>query len=245
MSDCWKGFIGMSRGHNQSTYSSIYGSFSFFDKVATKKRKEIVYSAINPDKEIYIDLDAINSILDVGTTLDESLASSNIILKILAPGKRVTSLSDQGLGIRQSSHDLIDEYILGDITREDFSSSKYDLVTCSAVLEHCGVKERQFQAIANLLSVTDKYLLLTIPNRWYPIELHSKLPLLHFFPKNLYRALYSFFGYTELALEENLNYISRTSVLEQIREFDPDLQVRVERIRTFGFCSNFLFLVKI
>jgi hypothetical protein len=235
----------MSREHNKSTYSSIYRSFSFFDKVATKKRKEIVYSAINSDKEIFIDLDTINSILDVGTTLDESLTSSNIILKILAPGKRVTSLSDQGLDNRQSSLYFIDEYILGDITREDFSASRYDLVTCSAVLEHCGDKQKQFQAIANLLGVADKYLLLTIPNRWYPIELHSKLPLIHYLPKKLYRALYSFFGYGELALEENLNYISCSSVLEQIRKFDPNLQVRVERIWTFGFCSNFLFLVKI
>jgi hypothetical protein len=234
----------MSKKYNTATYSSLSNFFYAADKVAAKKRKEMVYSAIDLNQEVSIDLMCVTSILDVGTTSDESLSSSNIILEIPAPGKRVTSLSDQAVDANWKSISYINEYILGDITQVEFSASGYDLVICSAVLEHCGSKERQVQAIKNLLGAADKYLLLTVPNRWYPIELHSKLPLIHYLPKNLCRFLYRLFGFKELASESNLNYISHSSILNEIRNFDPSLQIRVEKIWTFGFCSNYLFIVK-
>ena len=73
---------------NIFTYSS--SKFKFLDNIVLKKRKEM-FEIIKKS----IDLNSINSVLDVGTTSDNSLQSSNFLIKQLKSIKIKKSISDQ------------------------------------------------------------------------------------------------------------------------------------------------------
>ena len=73
---------------NFFTYSST--KLGFLDKIVLKKRKEIFNIIINN-----IDLKKITSVLDVGTTSDNSLESSNFLIKSFGNIKLKYSISDQ------------------------------------------------------------------------------------------------------------------------------------------------------
>ena len=85
------------------------------------------------------------------------------------------------------------------------AGASFDVVHSSAVLEHVGSSENQKQFIAELVRVAKRAVFLTTPNRWFPVEFHSVLPLVHWLPKPWFRSLLSRTSYRFFALEENLN----------------------------------------
>ena len=58
--------------------------------------------------------------------------------------------------------------------------------------------------IENIIKLTKKIFVIITPNRYYPIELHTKIPLLHWFPKSIYRKILKILGMSFYAHEENL-----------------------------------------
>ena len=115
---------------NIFTYSS--SKFKFLDNIVLKKRKEmfeIIKKSIN--------LNSINSVLDVGTTSDNSLQSSNFLIKQLKSIKIKKSISDQKI----LNDDFFDMTFEGSITEnlnDSFENLKSDLIVCSATIEHLG-----------------------------------------------------------------------------------------------------------
>jgi hypothetical protein len=55
--------------------------------------------------------------------------------------------------------------------------------------------------------------LFTTPNRWFPVELHTWLPLLHWLPDSAYRASLRRLGLDYFADVENLNLLDASSFL--------------------------------
>lgn len=59
---------------------------------------------------------------------------------------------------------------------------------------------------------------ITTPNRWYPIELHTVLPLVHYLPTRGHRWIFEQLGFSFFAKEENLNLLDR----RRLRALVPD-----------------------
>ncbi len=189
-------------------------------------------------KDTYLKIEEVFSILDVGTTADEYFDSSNIVLKELATiDNQITVFSDQIIPSSQFHNLMINESIVGDIANHKFKV-KYDLVIASAVLEHVGDESRQRDSIENILSASERFILITVPNRWHPIEFHSRIPLIHWLPNFAWRKCYKLCGFKELAKPENLNFISPKQIVEFAGEFYPDITHRTLSIKLFGIKSN-------
>ena len=45
--------------------------------------------------------------------------------------------------------------------------------------------------VKNIINLTKKIFFITTPNRFYPIEFHTKLPLIHWLPKRIHRFILS------------------------------------------------------
>ena len=43
--------------------------------------------------------------------------------------------------------------------------------------------------IENIIKLTNKYFFVTTPNRFFPIDFHTKLPIIHMFPKKIHRKI--------------------------------------------------------
>ena len=63
-----------------------------------------------------------------------------------------------------------------------FADDAFDLYFSNAVIEHVGGEERQRAFVAEALRVARR-VFLTTPNRWFPIEVHTRLPLVHWLPE--------------------------------------------------------------
>jgi trans-aconitate methyltransferase len=62
-----------------------------------------------------------------------------------------------------------------------FADEEFDVGFSNAVIEHLGDRESQQAFVAELCRVS-KQVFVTTPNRWFPVEVHTLLPLVHWLP---------------------------------------------------------------
>ena len=65
-----------------------------------------------------------------------------------------------------------------------FAAGSFDAVWSNAVLEHVGGFERQVAFVRELRRVGQRVFFST-PNRGFPLELHTRLPFVHWLPKSV------------------------------------------------------------
>ena len=75
-------------------------------------------------------------------------------------------------------------YIQADALELPFEDGAFDIVFSNAVIEHVGGEEDQRRFVAEALRV-GRRAFITTPNRWFPVEVHTHLPLVHWLPDNL------------------------------------------------------------
>ncbi len=122
-----------------------------------------------------------------------------------------------------------------------FADDTFDVGFCSAVIEHAGSRERQALFLRELIRVSRRCFV-TTPNRWFPVELHTRLPLLHWLPAPAFRAVLSALGFAFYAKEENLNLLSAS---ELMRLLPGGLEsARLTRQWFCGLPSNLMLVVQ-
>jgi SAM-dependent methyltransferase len=84
-------------------------------------------------------------------------------------------------------------YVQGDACALPFPDGAFDVVHSNAVIEHVGGRERQETFVREALRV-GRRVFLTTPNRRFPIEVHTRLPLVHWLPEPLAGRLYDLAG---------------------------------------------------
>lgn len=72
-------------------------------------------------------------------------------------------------------------YVQGDALDLPFEDGAFDVVFSNAVIEHVGGREQQRRFASEALRVARRAFI-TTPNRWFPVEVHTRLPLVHWFP---------------------------------------------------------------
>ncbi len=69
------------------------------------------------------------------------------------------------------------------------TTASFDVVFSNAVIEHVGDRERQEALVREALRV-GRRVFVTTPNRWFPIEVHTRLPFVHWLPDELAHRAY-------------------------------------------------------
>jgi SAM-dependent methyltransferase len=80
-------------------------------------------------------------------------------------------------------------YVQGDACALPFADGEFDIVFSNAVIEHVGDRERQRQFVSEAMRV-GRRAFITTPNRRFPVEVHTRLPLVHWLPDALSHPLY-------------------------------------------------------
>jgi ubiquinone/menaquinone biosynthesis C-methylase UbiE len=122
-----------------------------------------------------------------------------------------------------------------------FRDQCFDVVHCSAVIEHVGNLQNQKQLVAECARVARRGFLITTPYRWFPIEVHTSIPFLHWLPKAWHRAMLSYSGYDFYSAEENLNLMDKRD-FHRIGMALPDWGTEVRSVSLGPFPSNLLFV---
>lgn len=145
-----------------------------------------------------------SSILDLGISLDVRNTEANVLEQFYPYPDRITAA---GIG---DGSEVTRAYPALNFVRIDrqsplpFSDKAFDIGYCNAVVEHAGSREDQRRFISELSRVS-KHFFVIVPNRLFPIEHHTGLPLLHYLPLPLFRALIRRSPFHYWAKEANLN----------------------------------------
>jgi ubiquinone/menaquinone biosynthesis C-methylase UbiE len=181
---------------------------------------------------------ATDTVLDVGVTSDQSYASSNYF-EVLYPYKgQITAVGQQDATFLEELYPGL-KYVKADALDLAFPDASFDLVHASALLEHVGSIDNQGRVIREACRVARRGVCLTTPNRWFPIEFHTLLPLVHWLPKPTCRAIFRRMGYGPLAEEESLNLMTARE-LAGIAKSTSEWRFSVKGARLLGWKSNLI-----
>ena len=84
-------------------------------------------------------------------------------------------------------------YAQGDACALPFDDGEFDIVFSNAVIEHVGGRERQRQLVSEAIRV-GRRVFITTPNRRFPVEVHTRLPFVHWLPDALSHRVYDAAG---------------------------------------------------
>ena len=147
-----------------------------------------------------------SSILDVGVS-DVINDGSNVLERRYPHKARITAA---GLGEAREFKSAFPEIEHVQIFAGQalpFDDGAFDIVTSNAVLEHVGSPENQRSFLRELLRV-GKQIFVVVPNRFFPVEHHTAIPLLHYFDRTFALACAAA-GKSEWAESRNLILMSR------------------------------------
>jgi SAM-dependent methyltransferase len=136
---------------------------------------------------------AETTVLDVGA--DElafgeggGCATMNFFEELYPWPDQITALGlHDGEGFRARYPGI--RYVQGDACALPFADGEFDIVFSNAVIEHVGGRERQRAFVSEALRV-GRRIFVTTPNRRFPIEVHTRLPLVHWLPDRLSHPIY-------------------------------------------------------
>jgi hypothetical protein len=178
------------------------------------------------------------TILDVGVSvIDDNPSEANMLEQRYPYPANITMLGihdgafleQQFPGTRYVRYDPQSTFPFGD--------GQFDICYCNAVIEHIGVEADRKRFLREMVRVGRK-VFLTTPNRWYPVEFHKMLPLVHWLPQDWYRAIIGLMGDTFYSQKENLDLLSLRSLEQLLR--GTGVPFRVLPYRFLGLVSNFI-----
>lgn len=184
-----------------------------------------------------------DEVLDLGVTSDRSYRSSNYFEALYPYKHRITAAGTDDARFLETVYPGL-RFQFADARDLPFADNTFDYVHSSAVIEHVGSYANQQRMIAECLRIARKGICLTTPNRWFPIEVHTQLPLAHWLPKPWFRGILRWLGHHELAMEANLNPLTQGE-LRRIAALHPDWLFTFRSGRLLGWKSNIvLFATK-
>lgn len=136
--------------------------------------------------------DAQTRILDVGFAEKEFGVSDNYIEKHHAWPANITALGvTEPVTFSNRYPDV--KAVCYDGRIFPFDQYAFDVCWSNAVIEHVGNRDRQIRFIREANRVA-RLAFITTPNRAFPIEIHTRIPLLHLLPKAWFDRFLRFIG---------------------------------------------------
>ena len=219
-----------------SIYYSAAASLSLSRRAmrfARERMYELFISEFTPTRS--------TSILDLGVS-DEENGEANMLEKLYPYPERVTCA---GLG---DGHSVISSYPGIEYVRVlaqkplPFSDNSFDVICSNAVLEHVGgVESRRFFLLEALRVARMAFI--TVPNRWFPVEPHTGVPVVHFCPP-LFRLLLRRTRLAHWAEPQNLEFLDSRLLVHEWPSRQRSIKVVHTGIRLGPFSSNIAVIVK-
>jgi ubiquinone/menaquinone biosynthesis C-methylase UbiE len=183
-----------------------------------------------------------DTVVDVGATSDRSYDHSNY-LEAWHPHKdKVTAVGVDDASFLESLYPGM-KFVRADGRELPFEDGAFDWAHSSAVLEHVGSAAKQSRFIRELWRVSRKGIFVTTPNKGFPIEFHTVLPLIHWLPAELHRRILRGIGRAFFADEENLNLLARKDLCSVTRAAGID-RFQIDTVSLAGWPTNLLLIAR-
>jgi SAM-dependent methyltransferase len=152
---------------------------------------------------------ASDKILDVGVS-DIVSEAANLVERKYPYPDRITAA---GLGAAGEFRETFPKVTYTQIEANrplPFPDKHFNIATSNAVLEHVGSRANQALFVREMIRVAHR-VFISVPNRWFPVEHHTGIPLAHYWDTS-FRLACGWLGRSEWADEGNLIRMSRRSL---------------------------------
>jgi hypothetical protein len=182
---------------------------------------------------------AASRVVDVGVTPDGELADSNAFERFYPWPHNVVATSFEDASVIEQRFPGV-RFVRTDGDSLPFADGEFDVAVAVAVLEHVGDRDAQRRFLAELTRVAPA-VFVTTPNRWFPLELHTMLPLVHWLPQRAHQWVLRRLGLRTWAETSHLNLIGRRDVARLV---EPGVRATVTGHRIAGWTSNLLVVLR-
>ena len=187
-----------------------------------------------------VKVDPNTTILDVGYAEKEHSAIDNFIEKHYPYPQQITALGIQKGESFQKRYPLV-KAVSYDGKDFPFPDKTFDVCWSNAVIEHVGDADLQLHFLKEIVRVSRRAFV-TTPNRLFPVEVHTRTPLLHLLPKPAFDAFLRATGrswaagdYMHLLTESGLRKLLARCGVSRYRLF---------RNRLAGFTLDFVLVME-
>jgi Methyltransferase domain len=214
---------------SESLYYRDSGSLPFASRISLHARRKmfrLFMDVLRPGPD--------TRILDVGVTSDDAHPESNYFEQMYPYPKNITCVgTEDGSHLARRYPGLTYRQVRpGDSL--PFRDGEFDITFSNAVLEHVGSRAAQGGFLREVCRVAAAFFI-TTPDRWFPLEHHTGLPLLHYLPPRVFRSILRRTPYRHWADESTLNILTAG---ELRRVFPPSADVEVRSVRLAGLPAN-------
>jgi SAM-dependent methyltransferase len=223
-------------GKGDARYYARPFNFRFIWNLAHKPRRRIFerfMKSLSPRPE--------ENVLDLGTAdLPEPL--ENMFEVYYPHPERITAAGVEDCSFLEARHPGLKFVRLEEGKPLPFADDQFAVGFSNGVIEHVGSRERQAYFLSEFARVCRRLFVAT-PNRWFPVELHTRLPFLHWLPPPVFRSLLRRLGFGFYAEEANLNLLTGKELLA----LAPKLRFKrleLSRSSFFGLPSNLLLIME-
>jgi SAM-dependent methyltransferase len=190
------------------------------------------------------------AVLDFGTTPDTSRADSNCFIRwLLRDGAKVSLVSVEDISHLAEVFPGVE--VLPRLARAAehgspagvaVDSGQFDWVCSSAVLEHVGSAQNQREHLRECGRVAGGFFL-TTPARDHWLEFHTKLPLLHWLPRERHRRVLRWLGHENWSREDWLRLVSADELMSLAdAALGNSHDLTLHKVRALGATSNLVLI---
>lgn len=177
-------------------------------------------SAFNRNRKWNIFLQKINplrsdKILDVGFTDVEYSSNDNYLEKNYPHQNNITALGVDDFVNFEKKYPQV-RVLKYDGNKFPLSDNEFEICWSNATIEHVGGREKQVMFLKEIVRVSNKAFI-TTPNRNFPIEVHTRLPLAHLLPKKIFDKILNMLG-IKWATGDYMNLLTLRDVKGLLRD---------------------------
>ncbi|MGK2848906.1 MAG: methyltransferase domain-containing protein [Minisyncoccota bacterium] len=181
------------------------------------------------------------TIVDIGVNTTEYSSVDNFLEKHYPYPRNITAVSQNDPTFFQQRYPEI-AIIQADGRFLPFPENHFDIAYSNAVIEHVGTRSDQILFLQELWRVS-KAGYLTTPNRHFPIEVHTRIPILHLIlPKKYFEIFLCFIG-KKWATNGYMELLSEHDIRTLLNQMDLHDYMLIKN-RFFGYPMTFTLLWK-
>lgn len=205
-------------------------------KIGTRMRHRMYREFIQQ-----LGIHAGETLIDVGATSDQNYAYSNFIEAWYPHKDKITAVGVDDAGFLEAMYPGL-RFVRASGLALPFPENHFDCAFSNAVIEHVGNRANQGLFLQELYRVARRGVCVTTPNRWFPVEFHTVLPVVHWLPRPLFSAAMRATGNAFFAEEEHLNLLGRTDIERLCQEVKP-ARFEILGQRLGGWVSNWMIFL--
>jgi len=156
-------------------------------------------------------------VLDVGFSEEEYSSNDNFIEKHYPHPEMLTALGiDTPVKFKRRYPEVATVQYDGSVF--PFSDQAFDVLWSNAVIEHVGDRSKQLFFLKEIKRVSKKAFI-TTPNRFFPVEVHTCTPLLHYLPESIFDRYVTLIG-KRWATSEYIRLLSHSELEALLADAD-------------------------